>query len=239
MQYDLAPQQPAPPMLEGDRRFVGLRMNVPRQYLAEGYYSRAENKRVGFGLETRPGTRTPVFANLNIPGTYFGSGTYFKPAGIELGLLAVDTGAASCVYGIRFGTVPIQISVQTRFSGTVEFQQHFDKVMLHSSNPDQRTMIWDGVNTVDGFVEIADPIQNFCNSGICPSRTHLGRSAMTGGRCFQYRESRIRSGSATAATRHYTIRSGTSSRSIPAQQTVSWASINICGATSLSAKSVA
>ncbi len=165
MQYDLSPQQPAPPILEGDRRFIGLRMNVPRQYLAEGYYSRAENKRVGFGLETRLGTRTPVFANLDIPGTYRGSGTYFKPAGIELGLIAVDTGVASFVYGIRSGTVPIQISVQTRFSGTVEFSQHFDKVLLHSSNPDQATMIWDGVNTVDGFVEITNPVPALAQFG--------------------------------------------------------------------------
>lgn len=158
MKYDPPTQGRRPDVPNGDLQFLGLRMKTPRESLPTGYYARAENKRIGRGLETRPGTKTPVFANLFAGQPLFGSGLYSNPNGDELGLLALSTLIASSVVGIRAGTAPITIPCTEPFgSPLIEFVQHFDKVLAHGSDPSRPTFIWDGIDTTTGFSPILGP----------------------------------------------------------------------------------
>ena len=155
MRYDLQSQSRTADVPNGDLGFLGLRMKTPREQLTAGYYPRAENKRIGAGLETRPGTRTPVFANEFAGGPLIGSGPYSNPNGEELGLLFLK----NKVYGIRAGTLPITIPVTQNFGNgaTVDITQHFDKVLAHQSDPSFPTLVWDGIDLTDGFTTMPSP----------------------------------------------------------------------------------
>ena len=190
----------------GDARFIGLQMKAPREYLADGYYPRGENKRIMRGVATRPGTRTPLFANLySAPAGFCGSGTYSNPNGAELGLLAVA--GKQIVYGIRDGTVPESIFVETAFASDVEFAQHFDKVLAHQSDPAQPLQYWDGLIPEDGFVAVKapDPIRSLL-SAFSASRTALTAFISRIAHGFPFRMSPTRSPRATSITRSFTTR---------------------------------
>ena len=175
--FDIALAQSPDQVVVGDARFIGLQMKAPREYLADGYYPRAENKRIIRGVATRPGTRTPLFANLySAPAGFCGSGTYSNPNGAELGLLAVA--GKQVVYGIRDGTVPESIFVETAFASDVEFAQHFDKVLAHQSDPAQPLQYWDGLIPEDGFVAVKAPDPSLVAVGFlgipnCPYSIHF------------------------------------------------------------------
>ena len=175
--FDIALAQSPDQVVVGDARFIGLQMKAPREYLADGYYPRGENKRIMRGVATRPGTRTPLFANLySAPAGFCGSGTYSNPNGAELGLLAVAT--KQVVYGIRDGTVPESIFVETAFASDVEFAQHFDKVLAHQSDPAQPLQYWDGLIPEDGFVAVKAPDPSLTALGFlgipnCPYSVHF------------------------------------------------------------------
>jgi hypothetical protein len=151
--YNLSPVSPSQPTLEGDEGFVGLNMRDPRWTLQPGYYARGDNKRCHDGKVTdRPGTRTPLFANLYGANTLLGSGPYSNPNGREMGLLATQTKVIS----IRSGTVPVEIPTPFAPFGRIEFCQQFDKVLMHSDDISMPTLQWDGLDPL-GFTDIPEP----------------------------------------------------------------------------------
>src|SRR5574338_569558 len=177
MRYDLQSNQPLDDLSDGDVRFVSQNLKAPKEYLSAGTYSNTVNKRLVRGVQTRPGTRTPLYANLFSASGLLGSGRYRNPNGYEYGLLATTKNGTSQVIAIRNGTV------ETNFSFQVEFAQHFDKVLAHQSDPSGVTQFWDGLSD-EGLVALIPPVQSLIDIGIlqipnAPWSVHLnGRAWM-------------------------------------------------------------
>lgn len=149
--YNLDAAGPDQPTLEGDGRFLGLNLKLPRWQLPPGFLARSENQRLhNLVAEPRPGTLTPVFANTGYATPAFlGSGPYSNPNGREVALLVDDTK----VFAIRSGTVAQQILCAVNPRGNIEIAQQFDKVLMHSDDPTFDVLVWDGLSA-EGFVAV-------------------------------------------------------------------------------------
>lgn len=122
--------RPEEPRFEGDESFLGMNMALERRALPPGQYALAINRRAVRGvMETRPGTLTPVSANLEIFPDILGSGRYSNPNGQEVILIGTPEYAVVIQDGFAPWHVPYPDGMV--LSGRLEFSQQFDKVLLH------------------------------------------------------------------------------------------------------------
>jgi hypothetical protein len=145
MRYRSPSLYPGGAILEGDDRFLRMNSKLSREKLQAGEYYEAVNKRVVNGVAaTRGGTITPVELNaVSMAGGILGSAVYSNPNGDEVILIALP----DKVLMLRSGAYPTTVAIPSglTLTGSIEFSQQFDKVLLHSG-ASQSTLVWNGVS---------------------------------------------------------------------------------------------
>lgn len=153
--YSSQSQGPRSEILEGDEQFVRMNSKLSRDKLSQGEYFEAVNKRVVNGVAaTRGGTITPKCMNVVAFGTVLGSGLYSNPNGDEVILVATPSQVLMLLDGAYPTTVAIPAGLT--LSGSIEFSQQFDKVLMHrgtAAGTAASTLVWDGVSD-EGFVVV-------------------------------------------------------------------------------------
>ena len=145
----------------GDDRWIGINNTLDKPSLQPGYLSRGENTRLRNGrVRQRKGTFMPGDFNptAGFGNTLIGSGVYRNPNGDEVLLVApLGTGYT---WHVAYGKDPVKISyssttnaatTQNNGTGSVEFVQAFDKVLLlRSPALNNENIVWNGKNVIAG-----------------------------------------------------------------------------------------
>ncbi len=146
------------PARDGDAGWVGVNAKATPERLLPGFAQAATNLIFKQGLaETRRGCVSPAFCAFSTmrpvsarPTVLAGAGVFSDPNGLEWMLLATDTGVWRC----RVGHTPRRIvTPEPLTSGTIEFVQAFDRVLLFRGS-DKIPWVWDG--TVTGAFQVVN-----------------------------------------------------------------------------------
>lgn len=151
--YNTISPEPPPPAIDGDTRFTRLNMKADRATLGPGEYPLLENGRTNRGIvETRPGTITPVFANVvDLSGGILGASVYNNPNGLQTMLLALP----DKVLQLRSGSYPREVAIPAgvTLAGTIEFVPEPTGHVIMFRGTELAPLVWDGVST-SGFAVI-------------------------------------------------------------------------------------
>lgn len=174
---------PGNSLAEGDHAFNSMNLKADRTALQPGEVYEAINKRLARGVaETRPGTITPVWANIVPFDSILGSEVYNNPNGEEVILIATPSAVVSIRCGAYPTTIPIPAGVTLAVNdntpfGQIQFSQDFDKVFLEGAMCG--TLQWDGVSPA-GFVPITNDQPD--NAAVTLTPTDVPWSVNMGGR---------------------------------------------------------